>query len=108
MSDHQESRDDVFDDLLDRVTPESAFQLAVVRQDPGLRCFAHETQGTVHAYDRLPDADKWAYHRPPKVPEDRVAKGTYFRYDWTDPEDPIIVLTSEQAFAQWDTSFEAS
>ena len=42
-----DARDDVFDDLMDRVTPESPYQVAVTRRDPGLRCFVHETQRTV-------------------------------------------------------------
>lgn len=101
-------RDDVFDDLMDRVTPESPYQVAVTRHDPGLRCFVHETQCTVQEYDELPAADKWSYQRPPRVLEKRVEKGTFFRYDWTDEQDPIVVLTSEQAWEQWDKSFEAT
>ena len=85
----------------------SALEVAQQRQDPGLRCFYWETQGSglVRDYDSMGDAERWAYCRPPQVVETRIAPGKYF---WQLPGSiDVQEITAQDAYTHWSISFQA-
>ena len=73
--------------------------------EPALRCFQVETNGTRKVWDALSETEKWRFMRPPRVSEPRLASGTFFLR--SSVEGSVVPITTQEAYRNWQHSFQA-